>query len=411
MIGMWVQIDLDPCSNSSDRDTANVPAADYWTKDDDGLAQEWHGRVYMNPPYGDEIAAWVERMVRAYENSEIAEAIALLPARTDTAWYQTLADYRMCFIRGRLKFSNSENSAPFPSVVVYLGTDVANFYDFFGKLGFIMTRLPATSRRGRRASYGGTQRDNQTANALPRRKVEACALDYRASSCPSRVLRIVRRRGIRAAAQTPRLCRGIQRPKRRCCEPDALPARAGLRRELAAAVQWTPYSRAEFDATYEPTDDPIERARRTLLQANAGSTTHQSTRRTGFRSDTSRAGTIPAHDWRSLPPVLLAIGERLQGVVIEDDDALTVMQRYDTADTLHYLDPPYLAETRNARQAGMAYAVDMATPAQHRALIAVARELRGHVVISGYPSALYAELLGDWTMVLKSTHAKAPATV
>ena len=137
VIGMWVQIDLDPCSNSSDRDTANVPAADYWTKDDDGLAQEWHGRVYMNPPYGDEIAAWVERMVRAYENSEIAEAIALLPARTDTAWYQTLADYRMCFIRGRLKFSNSENSAPFPSVVVYLGTDVANFYDFFGKLGFI----------------------------------------------------------------------------------------------------------------------------------------------------------------------------------------------------------------------------------------------------------------------------------
>ena len=182
----------------------------------------------------------------------------------------------------------------------------------------------------------------------------------------------------------------------------------GLRRELAAAVQWTPYSRAEFDATYEPTDDPIERARRTLLQANAGhSTTHQSTRRTGFRSDTSRAGTIPAHDWRSLPPVLLAIGERLQGVVIEDDDALTVMQRYDTADTLHYLDPPYLAETRNARQAGMAYAVDMATPAQHRALIAVARELRGHVVISGYPSALYAELLGDWTMVLKSTHAES----
>ena len=83
------------------------------------------------------------------------------------------------------------------------------------------------------------------------------------------------------------------------------------------------------------------------------------------------------------------------------------MQRYDTADTLHYLDPPYLAETRNARQAGMAYAVDMATPAQHRALIAVARELRGHVVIGGYPSALYAELLGDWTMVLKSTHAES----
>lgn len=137
VLGMWIQIDLDPCSNSGDFDTANVPAASYWTKDDNGLAQEWHGRVYMNPPYGDEIAAWVERMVRAYENSEIAEAIALLPARTDTAWYQTLADYRMCFIRGRLKFSGSENGAPFPSVVVYLGVDDANFYEFFGRLGFI----------------------------------------------------------------------------------------------------------------------------------------------------------------------------------------------------------------------------------------------------------------------------------
>ena len=114
---------------------------------------------------------------------------------------------------------------------------------------------------------------------------------------------IVRRRGIRAAAQTPRLCRGIQRPKRRCCEPDALPARPGLRRGLAAAVQWTPYSRAEFDATYEPTDDPIERARPHAIASQCWhSTTHQSTRRTGFRSDTSRAGTIPAHDWRRSRP-------------------------------------------------------------------------------------------------------------
>ena len=105
---------------------------------------------------------------------------------------------------------------------------------------------------------------------------------------------------------------GIQRPKRRCCEPDALPARGrATARGLAAAVQWTPYSRAEFDATYEPTDDPIERARRTLLQTNAA-TVQRTNRRAaqGFRSDTSRAGTIPrtigarpartTGDWRAL---------------------------------------------------------------------------------------------------------------
>lgn len=184
----------------------------------------------------------------------------------------------------------------------------------------------------------------------------------------------------------------------------------GMRRALVAAVQGTPYARAEFDLSFEPTDDPIERARRALLRAAAGhSTTHQSQRRTGFRNDISRTGGLPAHDWANLPPVLAQIGERLAGVIIEHDDALTVVQRYDTADTLHYLDPPYLAETRNAQQAGTAYAHDMPTPEQHRAMIAVARSLRGHVLISGYPSALYAELLDDWTMVLKAAHADSAA--
>ena len=83
--------------------------------------------------------------------------------------------------------------------------------------------------------------------------------------------------------------------------------------------------------------------------------------------------------------------------MIEDDDALTVMQRYDTADTLHYLDPPYLAETRNARQAGITayarrYGNASAAPGFDCRCAGVARR---HVVISGYPSALYAELLGD----------------
>lgn len=135
---MFEQISLDPCSNSSDWREAAIPAESYWTKEDDGLTQLWHGKVYMNPPYGDEIAAWVERLKEAYESGEIDEAIALLPARTDTAWFQNyLADYCFCFVRGRLKFSQSENSAPFPSVVVYLGDDIAGFVKHFHDLGFI----------------------------------------------------------------------------------------------------------------------------------------------------------------------------------------------------------------------------------------------------------------------------------
>lgn len=137
VVDVFGHIDLDPCSNSNDPTQANVPALNYWTQADDGLTQLWHGKVYMNPPYGDEIGAWVERMIKAYQTGEVYEAIALLPARTDTAWFQPLFDYTICFVRGRLKFSGSENSAPFPSAVVYLGADVESFTDWFSDTGRI----------------------------------------------------------------------------------------------------------------------------------------------------------------------------------------------------------------------------------------------------------------------------------
>jgi hypothetical protein len=131
VLDVFGEISLDPCSNSADPDQANVPANDYYTAATDGLSQPWHGRVYMNPPYGDEIPQWVDRMVQAFEGEEIDEAIALLPGRIDTNWFRPLGNYVIAVIRGRLKFSASENSAPFPSVVVYLGPDKQGFIDAF----------------------------------------------------------------------------------------------------------------------------------------------------------------------------------------------------------------------------------------------------------------------------------------
>lgn len=136
--GVFGHIDLDPCSNSNDPTIANVPALHHWTQADNGLAQPWHGKVYMNPPYGDEIGAWVERLAEAYADGEILEGIALLPARTDTAWFQPLFHHHLCFVRGRLRFSGSENSAPFPSVVAYLGRDALLFCDWFASMGPIV---------------------------------------------------------------------------------------------------------------------------------------------------------------------------------------------------------------------------------------------------------------------------------
>jgi phage N-6-adenine-methyltransferase len=104
---------LDPCSTHENHKCEN-----YFTKEDDGLQQDWSGHiVFMNPSYGREIKQW---MKKAYEESlKGATIVCLVPSRTDTAWWH---DYAMKgnieFLRGRLKFGDSKNSAPFPSALV-----------------------------------------------------------------------------------------------------------------------------------------------------------------------------------------------------------------------------------------------------------------------------------------------------
>lgn len=139
VVEVFGEIDLDPCSNSCE--APNVPALNHFTAADDGLAREWFGRVYMNPPYGDEIPQWVDRLVLAYEGNEIDAAIALLPGRIDTNWFQPLWDYTLCVVKGRLRFSGAENSAPFPSVLVYMGLDIDGFMDAFEDIGVFVQRV------------------------------------------------------------------------------------------------------------------------------------------------------------------------------------------------------------------------------------------------------------------------------
>lgn len=140
---MFGTIDLDPCSNDSEK--PNVPAATVYTKTDDGLSQPWNGCVYLNPPYGKTIGDWVQRLHDEYTAGNVTEAVALLPARTDTAWFEVLRDYPRCFVRGRLKFANSKNSAPFPSVLVYLGPNVEQFVTTFSIVGDVYQRVDCGS--------------------------------------------------------------------------------------------------------------------------------------------------------------------------------------------------------------------------------------------------------------------------
>jgi phage N-6-adenine-methyltransferase len=101
----------------------NAKCHRYFSPADDGLTQQWQGVCWMNPPYGREIRHWVRK---AFESAaEGATVVCLLPARTDTTWWHTWVVWadEVRFIRGRLKFGNSRNCAPFPSAdVVFRGT-------------------------------------------------------------------------------------------------------------------------------------------------------------------------------------------------------------------------------------------------------------------------------------------------
>ena len=104
--------ELDVCATPE-----NAKCPRYFTKEMDGLAQEWKGVCWMNPPYGREIGLWMHKALRSSQNG--ATVVCLIPARTDTAWWHDCAmKGEIRFIRGRLKFGGGKANAPFPSAIV-----------------------------------------------------------------------------------------------------------------------------------------------------------------------------------------------------------------------------------------------------------------------------------------------------
>jgi DNA adenine methylase len=177
---------------------------------------------------------------------------------------------------------------------------------------------------------------------------------------------------------------------------------------LIRAIALTPYAREEFDQSYVATEDPVERARRLITRSfmGFGSNGHNAAIRTGFRSNSNRTGTHPAMDWSGLPGNLAQIAGRFFGVVIEHRPAIEVAQQHDGIDALHYLDPPYMPETRSKHWGTRfrSYVHEM-TEGDHAALLTAAQDLRGMVVLSGYQHPLYAAALGGWRLAERKTHA------
>lgn len=177
---------------------------------------------------------------------------------------------------------------------------------------------------------------------------------------------------------------------------------------LVEQLRLTPFARDEFRAAYEPCAEPVEQARRMIVRSfmgfgATGSTGHL----TGFRSNSNRSGTTPAHDWRNYAGLLPEIIDRLAGVVIENRDALVVMATHDGPDTLHYVDPPYVHATRslaNPHCAKHRYRYELDDAGQARLLEAL-RGLTGMVVLSGYPHPLYDDALDGWSRVERAALA------
>lgn len=170
---------------------------------------------------------------------------------------------------------------------------------------------------------------------------------------------------------------------------------AGQRQQLVEALVFTPYARREFELAWEPAADPVERARRLVIRAQMGFGRAGATKgTTGFRIDTKREYETAQGVWARYPASLAALGQRLAGVLIENRPAVEVLAAHDGPDTLFFVDPPYVLETRDRRNAG-AYRHEM-DDTDHQALLDALRELQGMVVVSGYPHPLYDDALAGW---------------
>lgn len=186
---------------------------------------------------------------------------------------------------------------------------------------------------------------------------------------------------------------------------------------LVELLGLTPYGRKEFDWAYECADcgepinvgehkdcapDDVETVRRTLVRSwmGYGSDGTAGAYRTGFRSIVNQAGKTPAGEWVNYIATIGATIERIRGVNLECKDAFAVLTQYDGPETLHYVDPPYLPETRSVgnRRRGAGYHVyqhELSTE-DHVTLLAFLLELKGMVILSGYPSELYDATLVGW---------------
>jgi len=134
-------IDLDPASNSLANET--VQAARYYVQEDNGLAQTWYGRVFLNPPYGvtdgeSNAGVWARKLISEYRAGNVSEAVMLVNANTERKWFSPLWNFPICFTNHRIQFYTPDGVGAQPvdgNALIYLGENVTGFVDVFSRFG------------------------------------------------------------------------------------------------------------------------------------------------------------------------------------------------------------------------------------------------------------------------------------
>jgi DNA adenine methylase len=175
---------------------------------------------------------------------------------------------------------------------------------------------------------------------------------------------------------------------------------------LFKLIQRTPFSREEFDRSFAVNDgdDCLENARRFFVSSwqGFGGSCHKTTGWKIQREPWTNSRANQLNEWHAARRNVPALARRLRSVQIEHADALEVIQRFDTAGTLFYLDPPYPAQTRNASWCKGAYRFEFG-PMDHVNLANLAQSVKGMVLISSYPNDLYDHLYAGWKKVQTSS--------
>lgn len=171
--------------------------------------------------------------------------------------------------------------------------------------------------------------------------------------------------------------------------------------ELAVAIEMTPFSREEFSDCYDMSvKNEVERARRTLVRFHQSFGTSNSSKNS-WRNVQTYGGPRCSTMWNYLPDTIMECFVRMKNAQIECIDALELIKRYDSKDTLIYIDPPYLPALRKRNLYKYEFSED-----QHREMLDIIKQSKSKIILSGYDCDLYNTELEGWRTDEKETTAQ-----